>query len=146
MRPKNSNCIISPIDIQKLRDLSIETMADRLGMTVKRWKCLCSFHDDTFPSLTFYPHNNTYRCFVCEAHGGVIDIVMNKLHKSFPDACRWMADESNVIISPRADAGWNGSSRISPSTNASWSIARTRTAPPPTESTSHTAGRKTACM
>lgn len=90
--------MISPVDIQKLRDLNIETVADRLGMTVKRRKCLCPFHDDTIPSLTFYPRNNTYRCFVCDAHGGVIDLVMNKLHKSFPDACRWLADESNVII------------------------------------------------
>lgn len=90
--------MISKFDIQKLRDLSIETVASRLGMTVKRRKCLCPFHDDTTPSLTFYPRNNTYRCFVCDAHGGVIDLVMNKLHKSFPDACRWLADESNVII------------------------------------------------
>lgn len=90
--------MISPVDIQKLRDLSIETVADRLGMTVKRRRCLCPFHDDTIPSLTFYPRNNTYRCFVCDAHGGVIDIVMNKLHKSFPEACRWLADESNVIL------------------------------------------------
>lgn len=90
--------MISPVDIQKLRDLSIETVADRLGMTVKRRKCLCPFHDDTIPSLTFYARNNTYRCFVCDAHGGVIDLVMNKLHKSFPGACRWLSDESNVII------------------------------------------------
>ena len=90
--------MISRFDIQKLRDLSIETVASRLGMTVKRRKCLCPFHDDTIPSLTFYPRNNTYRCFVCDAHGGTIDLVMNKLHKSFPEACRWLADESNVII------------------------------------------------
>lgn len=97
--------MISPVDIKKLRDLSIETVADRLGMTVKRRKCLCPFHDDTIPSLTFYARNNTYRCFVCDAHGGVIDLVMNKLHKSFPKACRWLADESNVILA-------NESSRV----------------------------------
>lgn len=90
--------MISKFDIQKLRDLNIETVASRLGMTVKRKKAICPFHDDTIPSLTFYPRNNTYRCFVCDAHGGVIDLVMNKLHKSFPEACRWLADESNVII------------------------------------------------
>lgn len=90
--------MISKFDIQKLRDLSIETVASRLGMTVKRRKALCPFHDDTIPSLTFYPRNNTYRCFVCDAHGGTIDLVMNKLHLSFPEACRWLADESNVII------------------------------------------------
>lgn len=93
--------MISKFDIQKLRDLSVETVAGRLGMTVKRKKCLCPFHDDTTPSLTFYPRNNTYRCFVCNAHGGTIDLVMNKLHKSFPEACRWLADEANVILAEK---------------------------------------------
>lgn len=90
--------MIPQFEIQKLRDINIETVASRLGMTVKRSKCLCPFHDDTRPSLTFYPRNNTYRCFVCDAHGGVIDLVTNMLHKSFPEACRWLADESNVIL------------------------------------------------
>lgn len=90
--------MISKFDIQKLRELSIETVASRLGMTVKRRKCLCPFHDDTIPSLTFYSRNNTYRCFVCDAHGGTIDLVMNQLRLSFPEACRWLADESNVIL------------------------------------------------
>lgn len=90
--------MISRYDIVKLRELNIETVASRLGMTVKRRKCLCPFHDDTIPSLTFYPRNNTYRCFVCDAHGGTIDLVMNRLRLSFPEACRWLADESCVIL------------------------------------------------
>lgn len=90
--------MISQFDIQKLRDLNIETVAIRLGIEVKRKKAICPFHDDTIPSLTISPRTNTYRCFVCDAHGGTIDLVMNYLHKSFPEACRWLADESNVII------------------------------------------------
>ena len=42
--------------------------------------------------------NNKYRCFVCGAHGDVIELVMRHLQKSFPDACRWLADESNVVL------------------------------------------------
>lgn len=41
---------------------------------------------------------NTYRCFACDAHGGTIDLVMRHLHKDFPDACRWLADSTNIIV------------------------------------------------
>lgn len=90
--------MISKYDIQKLRDLNIEMVASRLNITVKRHKALCPFHADTHPSLSFRCSTNTYRCFVCDAHGGTIDLVMHQLRLSFPEACRWLADESNVII------------------------------------------------
>ena len=41
---------------------------------------------------------NTYRCFVCGASGGPIDLVMRYLNKDFVEACRWLADEHNVIL------------------------------------------------
>ena len=84
--------------IQQLRQLPIESVAERLGLHVARHKSLCPFHDDHHASLTFNTRRNTYRCFACDAHGGTIDLVMNRLHKSFPDACRWLADASNIIV------------------------------------------------
>ena len=84
--------------IQQLRSLPIEGVAERLGLCVARHKSLCPFHDDHHASLTFNTRRNTYRCFACDAHGGTIDLVMNRLHKSFPDACRWLADASNIIV------------------------------------------------
>ena len=84
--------------IQRLRELPIEGVAERLGLKVSHHKALCPFHDDTTPSLTFYRAKNIYHCFVCNAHGGTIDMVTNKLHLNFPSACRWLADESNIII------------------------------------------------
>ena len=84
--------------IQQLRSLPIEGVAERLGLRVTRHKSLCPFHDDHHASLTFNTRRNTYRCFACDAHGGTIDLVMNRLHKSFPDACRWLADASNIIV------------------------------------------------
>lgn len=85
-------------DIQKLRDLPIEGVADRLGLTVQKHKSLCPFHNDSHPSLTFNVRSNTYKCFVCNAHGGVIDLVMNHLHITFAEACKWLADENNIIL------------------------------------------------
>ena len=85
-------------DIQKLRDLPIEGVAERLGLRVSRHKCLCPFHADTHPSLSFKVSKNTFRCFVCGAHGGTIDLVMRFLNKPFREACRWLADEHCVIL------------------------------------------------
>ena len=85
-------------ELQKLRDLPIEGVAERLGLRVKMHKCLCPFHDDHHASLSFKVSKNTYRCFVCGASGGPIDLVMRYLNKEFLDACRWLADEHNVIL------------------------------------------------
>ena len=84
-------------ELQKLRDLPIEGVAERLGMQIVRHKALCPFHDDHHASLSFSMRRNTFRCFACGAHGGTIDLVMRYLNKTFTEACRWLGDESNVI-------------------------------------------------
>ena len=82
------------LELQKLRDLPIEGVAERLGLQVSRHKCLCPFHDDRHPSLSFKVSKNTFRCFVCGASGGTIDLVMKYLNLDFKAACRWLDDES----------------------------------------------------
>ena len=91
--------MISKFDIQKLQDLPIEQVAGALGLHVSHHKALCPFHNDSNPSLTFHRGKNRYRCFVCDAHGGVIDLVMRYEHKSFLEACKWLADENNLVVS-----------------------------------------------
>ena len=86
------------IELQKLRELPIEGVAERLGLRVVRHKALCPFHDDHHASLSFSVRRNSYRCFVCGASGGTIDLVMRYLGKDFLDACHWLADEHNVIL------------------------------------------------
>ena len=77
-------------ELQKLRDLPIEGVAERLGMQIVRHKALCPFHDDHHASLSFLTRRNTFRCFACGAHGGTIDLVMRYLNKTFTEACRWL--------------------------------------------------------
>ena len=77
-------------ELQKLRDLPIEGVAQRLGLEVARHKALCPFHDDRHPSLSFSVRRNSYRCFVCGASGGTIDLVMRYLNLGFREACRWL--------------------------------------------------------
>ena len=83
---------------QRLRSLPVEAVAERLGLRVVRHKSLCPFHDDHHASLSYSPSRNTFRCFVCDAKGGTIDLVMRHLNMSFPDACRWLANGTNIIL------------------------------------------------
>lgn len=89
---------MNKFDLQKLRDLPIEGVAQQLGLKVIRHKTLCPFHNDSNPSLSFHIRTNTYKCFVCDAHGSTIDLAMQVLGKDFKETCQWLANEHNVII------------------------------------------------
>ena len=76
------------IQLQKLRDLPIEGVAERLGLRVSRHKSLCPFHADSHPSLSYSTSKNMFRCFVCEAKGGTIDLVMRHLRRAKALRCK----------------------------------------------------------
>lgn len=76
--------------LEELKNTPIEMVAERLGLDVMRHKCRCPFHDDRHPSLSFDIRRNRYRCYVCDAHGGVIDLVMNLKGCGFKEACEWL--------------------------------------------------------
>ena len=88
-------------DIEKLRSLPCEGVAQRLGLTVQHRKALCPFHNDHTPSLTF--KGSKFKCWSCGESGDSISLVEKVLSKDFIDACRWLADEHNVIISSFRD-------------------------------------------
>ena len=90
--------MLDRLTLQRLRDLPIEQVAERVGLHVVRHKSLCPFHDDHRPSLTYHARSNTFRCFSCGARGGPIDLVMGRLGMSFPEACRWL--DGGVRIDP----------------------------------------------
>ena len=86
-------------ELQKLRDLPIEGVAERLGLRVTRHKSLCPFHDYHTASLSYCVRKNTCRCFVCmDESMGTIDLVMKHLRFDFKEACKWLADSHNVIL------------------------------------------------
>ena len=88
------------LELQKLRDLPIDGVAERLGMQIVRHKALCPFHDDHHASLSFSMRRNTFRCFACGAHGGTIDLVMKRLNIGFKEACRWLGAPRPTRPSP----------------------------------------------
>ena len=83
-------------EIEKLRSLPCEGVAQRLGFTVRQHKALCPFHDDHSPSMTF--KKNKFRCWSCGENGDTISLVEKVLGKDFLDACHWLANEHNVIL------------------------------------------------
>lgn len=86
-------------EIQKLRDLPIEKVAEQMGMKVEHHKALCPFHDDHHASLSFNTRRNSCRCYVCMWDSvGTIDLVMKYLGKDFLSACRWLAEEHQVQL------------------------------------------------
>lgn len=92
-------------EIQKLRDLPIEGVAQQMGMVVKRHKALCPFHDDHHASLSFNTRRNSCRCYVCMGDSvGTIDLVMKYLGKDFLSACRWLAEVNGVYLESSSKA------------------------------------------
>ena len=74
----------------------VKIISSYLNVTKKgrNYWAVCPFHDDTNPSLSISPERKMFRCFVCGASGGTIDLVMRYLNKDFLDACRWLGGES----------------------------------------------------
>ena len=83
--------------ISLLRSLPIEEVASRLGIEVIRHKALCPFHNDHHASLSFNLRKNTYRCFVCGAHGDTIDLARHLLYKDFREACQYLSNGTSVL-------------------------------------------------
>ena len=86
--------------IDRLRQLPIEGVAERLGIRVTRHKALCPFHDDHHASLSFHTGRNTCRCFVCmDKSMGTIDLAMRALGRDFRQACQWLGDKEQAVVS-----------------------------------------------
>ena len=102
--------MIDALELQKLRDLPIEEVAERLGMEVKMHKALCPFHDDHHASLSFSVRRNTYRCFVCGEHGDTISLVMKSKGMGFREAAEWLG--ASPQPSPKGKGDWKPSASL----------------------------------
>lgn len=77
-------------------EVSIIEVAADFGLEVKGNKALCCFHDEENPSLTFYPHTNSFHCFGCGAGGSVIDFYMEHHVCDSLTAARKLAEDYNI--------------------------------------------------
>lgn len=86
----------------------LEEVARRLGIETERrgnqLSALCPFHQDTRPSLRFFPPNKGapehFHCFACGAHGHAIDLVKQVQGVEFLPAVQWLSQNFG-IKSPR---------------------------------------------
>ena len=84
------------LELQKLRDLPIEGVAERLGLYVSHHKCLCPFHDDHHASMSF--KKNKFKCWSCGESGDTISLAMKVLGKDFTEAVEWLGDGSGFMV------------------------------------------------
>ncbi len=82
--------------IDRLNELPVEDIANKLGLEVKKHTAKCFMHDDQHPSLSFFPRSNTFYCFVCKKGGGPITLVQEFCKCSFQEACLWLGKEFNI--------------------------------------------------
>ena len=100
-------------DIGTLANIAIQsvsalTVGGDMGLKPDRnGKCLCIFHRDRNPSLKLYPGNRGYYCFVCGAHGDVVDLTAAITGTRKTDALRLLNDRYALClpIDGRDDGG-----------------------------------------
>lgn len=61
-----------------------------------QFKAQCPFHDDHKPSLKVNAERNIYHCFVCEAGGNIIDLVMHLEGLEVRSAAKLAAELSGI--------------------------------------------------
>ena len=89
--------------IQKLRELPIFDVCDKLGITlygrgnVSR-RAECWYHDDQHPSMHVNKVKNICKCFVCGKGGDVIRMVQDHENLSFVEACDWLVKEYGIAV------------------------------------------------
>lgn len=64
-----------------------------------RYEGICPFHDDKgYGNFSVYPKENCYKCFKCEAAGGVVDFLMKHAGLSYPDAIRYLGKKYSIEV------------------------------------------------
>ncbi len=91
------------LNLQKLRELSILEVAEKLGFKLKGLgdegrRAICPYHADKHPSLHFSKKKGIFKCFVCGAKGDLFKLVMDERNCSFIEACDWLVNEFHVVL------------------------------------------------
>jgi hypothetical protein len=64
-----------------------------IGFYEDKWvKIHCPFHADENPSAVVNPMDDRFRCFVCDIHGDIFDVVEQVEGMSFKEAKDWITE------------------------------------------------------
>jgi len=64
----------------------------------KSYLGLCPFHQEKTASFYVVPSKSFYHCFGCGKSGNVINFVMDQERLEYPDALRFLAQKSGIVI------------------------------------------------
>ena len=100
---------ISDETLSKIHDISIVTVAEKLGMKLygtgnEGRRACCPYHEDQHPSLHFSTKRGCFKCFVCGARGDAIKLVQDQENLSFTEACDWIIKACNIVVVEDAPA------------------------------------------
>lgn len=89
----------------KERIIEAADIVDVVGQFVElkkkgaRYIGLCPFHNDKHATnFSVYPAKQCFKCFACDAKGGVIEFLKRHEGLSFPDALRWLGKRYNILV------------------------------------------------
>ncbi len=66
---------------------------------------LCPFHQEKTPSFTVNREKQIFYCFGCGEGGNVITLLMKIANKSFPEAIKYLAEKTGVLLPVRTFGG-----------------------------------------
>jgi len=59
---------------------------------------LCPFHGEKTPSFSVDPEQQLFYCFGCHKGGNVFTFVMERDHRTFPEALRYLAERAGIAL------------------------------------------------
>lgn len=63
-------------DVQQIvKQVKITDLAKKYGLKLKGNKCICPFHTDKSPSLTFNDSKGVFHCFGCQESGNILTFI-----------------------------------------------------------------------
>ena len=96
--------MLTDLDREKLKQLDIKDVAERLGLEVKQRGNSSCFNSqahangDRHPSLAFDAKTNRFKCFACGISGDTIDLVAKVENLEYPQAYKRLADLMGVSL------------------------------------------------
>jgi DNA primase len=99
---------IADYELERLKaEVSLVRLVESSGVKLSRkgkdeWAGCCPFHADDTPSLSVSVSKNLFRCFGCDAGGGVIDWVMRAEGVSFRHAVELLRGDGDASSSSSA--------------------------------------------
>ena len=87
------------LDVARIEEVISDFPDVKLRKKGVRYEGICPFHEDRdYGNFSVYPKENCYRCFKCDAKGGVVDFLMAHEKLSYPDAIRYLGKKYNIEV------------------------------------------------